>query len=77
MKVSHVSESPKTLAVRGAGENLAVNDAIDTAPEGEGVYDGYVPINALYKQLEFDSTGEWLTLVINESDVEAWYGKIF
>ena len=39
--------------------------------------DLYVPINSLYKQLEFDSTGEWLTLVIKKSDLEAWYGKIY
>lgn len=32
---------------------------------------------SLFRQLEFDSTGEWLTLVIRESDIDAWYGKIF
>ena len=41
------------------------------------VGDLYIPINSLYKQLEFDSTGEWLTLVIKKSDLEAWYGKIY
>ena len=62
----------------------APNDAANEAPaEAHGAdaaqyaSDGYEPTNALFKQIEFDSTGEWLTLVINESDVEAWYGKIF
>ncbi len=34
-------------------------------------------ICSLYRQLEFEATGEWLTLVIKESDLDAWYGKIF
>ena len=39
--------------------------------------DDYLPTMTLWRQIEFDSTGEWLTLVIKESDLEAWYGKIY
>lgn len=42
-----------------------------------GTQDIEASICSLYRQLEFEATGEWLTLVIKESDLDAWYGKIF
>lgn len=39
--------------------------------------DTYTPVYNAYRQIEFDSVGEWQTLVIKMSDLDAWYGKIF
>lgn len=41
------------------------------------VGDTYSPMNSLFKQLRFESTGEWQTKVIRLSDIDAWYGRIF
>lgn len=41
------------------------------------VGDTYTSTYNRYKQVEFDSTGEWQTLVIRLSDIDAWYGRIY
>lgn len=41
------------------------------------VGDTYTQTNEAYKQLEFESTGEWQTIVVKLSDLDAWYGRIF
>lgn len=41
------------------------------------VGDTYSSVNTAYKQVKFDSTGDWQTLVIELSDIDAWYGRIF
>lgn len=41
------------------------------------VGDTYSPMNSLFKQMRFESTGEWQTKVIRLSDIDAWYGRIF
>lgn len=41
------------------------------------VGDSYSTVNTVYKQVKFDSTGEWQTLVIRLSDIDAWYGRIY
>ena len=78
MKAEPVGDAPKAIPQTGAddGASSAVAEA-QSADAQEYASDGYEPTSALLRQIEFDSTGEWLTLVINESDVEAWYGKIF
>ena len=74
----HSPEKPKFTAPNTANDN-APGASAAAQPSGFAAEAGdlYIPINSLYKQLEFDSTGEWLTLVIKKSDLEAWYGKIF
>ena len=66
---------PTPASTDGAADNAA--EVQSGLPDAAWTSDGYEQKTALYKQIEFDSTGEWLTLVINESDVEAWYGKIY
>ena len=67
--------APTPISPDGAANNVA--DTQSELSDAAEATDGYEQKIALYKQIEFDSTGEWLTLVINESDVEAWYGKIY
>jgi hypothetical protein len=78
MKAQPADDTAAIPADNAAGENADAPCAgTHSDAAADAAYDGYTPTNTLYKQIEFDSTGEWLTLVINESDVEAWYGKIF
>ena len=78
MKVEPVGGEVKAIPIAGASDSAAEAPAEARGADAPTcAEDGYEPTSALLKQIEFDSTGEWLTLVINESDVEAWYGKIF
>lgn len=65
------------MTVPDTSPQLADTDAAEPIALFAAAADTEASICSLYKQIEFDSTGEWLTLVINESDLEAWYGKIF
>lgn len=64
-------------ADRGSAGHAAAYQPALRSVSASAATDDYKPINNLFKQIEFDSTGEWLTVQVRESDVEAWYGKIF
>jgi len=57
----------------------AMANSVQTAKIGLffAVGDSYTSTYNRYKQVEFDSTGEWQTLVIKMSDIDAWYGRIY